>query len=76
MNNKLDNKRVAEELEKWFNANDLTGRYTWTKNPVGVVMKKYLGQIGRWRTRPRGNPHKAYKVLQEKLKPNKEEIEW
>jgi hypothetical protein len=64
--NKLNENKLAADLQKWFDDNNLITIHFWERNPVANVIKKQLKQIGKWKYRARGNPRKGYESLQKK----------
>ena len=69
---KIDEEKLSEYLEIWFNEADPTKDHFWNRNKVGKVIKKYLKILGKWKNKGRGNPKKGYKVYIENKKKKEE----
>lgn len=54
---KLDENKLADGLEKWFNNNQvkfITDKNFWARNPVGKMLKSKLKSLKKWKNGPRG----------------------
>jgi len=60
MSEKEKRKIVLEYLENWF-ATQSEGLYSWSRDPVGKLIKDNLVHLKRWKNKNRGdNPRPKY----------------
>jgi hypothetical protein len=50
----MKNKKLADDLNRWFQIQNHKGINFWNQNPVAIIIKNNLSKWGNFRKKPKG----------------------
>lgn len=67
---KINEENLAKVLDEWFCQHIpsfILNKHFWARNPVGIVMRKHLKAVKKWKDRGRYKHPKGWQIGQSKL---------